>query len=292
MIRNTVKTAFLLGAIGGLLVICGGLVAGRAGTLLGLGFGLVVVSGSWWFSDRLAIRVARARRLGPDEAPGLQAMVVELARRAELRAPRMYLSSCPQPNAFATGRSPKHAVVVVTEGLLALLEPAEVRSVIAHELAHIRHRDTLLTSVAAALATGVSALANLALFSSLLGGRSRDDGPGPFGALLAALVAPVAAGLLHLALSRSREFDADRTGADIAGGGETLARALERINGYAHVVPMALAPAQASAWVVNPLGPGVAFARLFSTHPPVAERVARLRARAAHPAAGHGLLDR
>ncbi len=276
MIRNTVKTAFLLGAIGGLLVVCAGLIGGRAGVVVGLGLGMAVIGGSWWFSDRLAIRAARARSLGPHEAPGLQAMVAELAQRAALVPPRLHLSPSPQPNAFATGRSPSHAAVVVTEGLLALLEPAEIRAVLAHELSHIRHRDTLLTSVAAAVATAISAPANPAIFSARRG-RSRDVGPGPLGTLLIALVAPLAAGLLKFALSRSREFDADRAGADLADDPKALARALVRIDGYVGVVPMTLAPAQASAWVINPLGRRVDFARLFSTHPPVAERIARLQ---------------
>ncbi len=278
MIRNTVKTALFLGAIGGLLVVCGGLIGGHAGVVIGLILGVAVVGSSWWFSDRLAIHSTRARILGPHEAPALQAMVTELAERAALAPPRLYLAPSPQPNAFATGRAPSHAVVVVTEGLLALLEPAEVRAVLAHELAHIRHRDTLLTSVAAAVATTIVALASLVWLSTLLGGHNRDNGPGPVGSLLVALVAPAAAGLLQFALSRSREFDADRAGADLADDPEALARALARIDGYVDVVPMALAPAQAAAWVVNPLGRRVDFARHFSTHPPVAERIARLQA--------------
>ena len=278
MIRNTIKSAVLLGAIGSLIVVCGGLLGGHIGVLFGFGLGVTVVGSSWWFSDRLAIRAAGARVLNASEAPGLHAMVMELAQQAASRPPRLYLSRSPQPNAFATGRSPRHAAIVVTEGLMALLEPAEVRAVLAHELAHVRHRDTLLTSVAGAVATVISAFGNLALISTLIGGRNHEDGPGPLGALLVALVAPIAAGLLRLALSRSREHEADRAGADLTNDPEALARALERIGCYVEVVPMELMPAQASAWVVNPLGAGVDFALLFRTHPPLADRIARLRA--------------
>ncbi len=271
--RNTLKTVLLLGGIGALLATGGGLIGGRGGTLVGMGTGLAVAGASWWFSDRLAIRAARARRMETHEAAALEAMVCELAPRAHLPPPRLYLSPSPQPNAFTTGRSPKHAVVVVTEGLLALLEPAEVRAVLAHELAHIGRRDTLLTAVAAAVATAVSAPCR---------GRSRDESPRPLAALRGGLVAPLSACVLQLALSRRREFDADLTGADLAGDGEALACALTRIAGYVPVVPMVVTPPQAQAWVVSPLGPGVTFARLFSTHPPVTERVARLRAQAIH----------
>jgi heat shock protein HtpX len=261
-----------------LIVVCGGLLGGHVGVIIGFGLGVTVAASSWWFSDRLAIRAAGARVLEASEAAGLHAMVNELAQRAASRPPRLYVSPSPQPNAFATGRSPRHAAVVVTEGLLALLEPTEVRAVLAHELAHVRHRDTLLTSVAGAVATAISAFANLALLSKLIGGRNHEDGPGPLGAVLVALVAPVAAGLLQLALSRSREYQADRAGADLTNDPEALARALERIGCYVDVVPMELMPAQASAWVVNPLGAGVDFARLFCTHPALGDRIARLRA--------------
>ncbi len=261
------------------MAVCGGLVADRDGILVGIGLGLGFAGGSWWFSDQVAIRAARARRVRTEEARDLRAMVAALARRAGLPAPRLYWSSSPQPNVFATGRNPKHAAVIVTEGLLTLLERDEIRAVLAHELAHVRQRDTLLTSVTAVVATAVWSLACLAPLPKRLGGRSRADRPGPVGALLMAIVAPLAGGIFHLALLRSREFDADRAAADITGDSEALARALLRIDRYVTVVPMASVPAHAQAWVVSPLRPGFDFERLFSTHPSVADRVARLRAR-------------
>lgn len=277
-IGNTVKSAVILGAIGGSIVVCGGLLGGYIGVFFGLGLGATVAGSCWWFSDRLAIRAAGARVLRVHEAPGLHATMTELAQRAAIAPPRLYVSPSPQPNAFATGPSPRHAVVVVTEGLLALLESTEVRAVLAHELAHVRHRDTLLTSLAGAVATAIYALADLTLLSMLIGGRNRQRRPGTLGAVLVALIAPVAACLLKLSLSPNREYEADRIGADLTSEPAALARALERIGCYVDVVPMELVPAQASAWIVSPFGARVDFARLFSTHPPIADRIARIRA--------------
>jgi heat shock protein HtpX len=193
--------------------------------------------------------------------------------------PKLYISPEQQPNAFATGRSPKHAAVAVTEGLLQVCTWDEVRGVLAHELAHVRNRDILIGSVAAAVATGISFAANMAMWGAMFGGgRDDDDGPNPLVLLLTALLAPIAASLLQMAISRSREFEADRTGARLAGSGEPLARALEKLEAYSKRVPMNVAPAQASHFIVNPLaGRNVSFANLFRTHPSTADRVARLR---------------
>lgn len=276
--RNTMKTAVLLAAIGGLLVLVGSALGGAGGAVIGLGLGLVIVGGSYWFSDRIAVRAAGAREVSIAEAPRLHATVAELAERAGLPKPRVYVSPSAQPNAFATGRNPLHAAVAVTEGLLTQCPPDEVRGVLAHELAHIRNRDILIGSVAAAVATGISFLANMALFAGMFGGGDDEEGPSPAVALLMALLAPMAASVLQMALSRSREFEADRVGAMIAGDPEPLARALERLDRVARVTPFDIAPAQASAYIVNPLtGRTVTFARLFLTHPPVEERVERLR---------------
>ncbi|HET7720006.1 MAG TPA: M48 family metalloprotease, partial [Acidimicrobiales bacterium] len=197
MSRNTVKTFSLLAGLAGLLVIAGQVVGGTGGAVIGFTLGLVLVGGSYWFSDRIAIRAARAVPLTEADAPGLHATVAELAARARIPTPRLYLSPAAQPNAFATVRNERSAVVAVTRGLLDELSPAEVRGVLAHELAHIANRDILIGSVAAAIATGISMIANLAMWSSLLGGASEDDdSPGPIGILLAALVAPIAATLL------------------------------------------------------------------------------------------------
>lgn len=277
--RNTLKTVALLGGIGGLLVLVGTALGGAGGALVGLVLGLVIVGGSYWFSDRLAVRAAGAHEVSETEAPQLHAMVAELATAAGLPKPRVYVSPAPQPNAFATGRNPRRAAVAVTEGLLTQCPPDELRAVLAHEMAHIRNRDILIGSVAAAIATGISFAANMALWAGMFGGGDDDDGPNPAVTLLLAILAPVAATILQMALSRSREFEADRVGAEILGDPEPLARALTRIDAIAARTPLEVTPAQASAFIVNPLtGRTVQFARLFLTHPPVEERVARLRA--------------
>jgi heat shock protein HtpX len=278
---NTVKAVALLSFLAGVLVVAGTLLAGRSGLIVGLVLGLALVAGTWWFSARVAIRAAGARPLSPTEAPELTAMVAELADAAGIPRPSLYLSPSPQPNAFATGRNPSHAVVAVTQGLIELVPPDEIRGVLAHELGHVRNRDILLTSIAAALATGLSVIANMATFGMLFGGRDQEEeGPGLVATLALLLIAPLAGTLLQLALSRSREFEADRTGAELLGGnGEPLAGALIRIDAHAHAQPMEIAPSQAQAWIVNPLAGADTMTRLFSTHPPLRERVERLRRR-------------
>ena len=283
--RNTLKTVALLGGIGGLLVLVGSALGGPGGALIGLFLGLVIVGASYWFSDRMAVRAAGAHEVTEAEAPQLHAMVTELAAAAGLPKPRVYVSPAPQPNAFATGRNPAHSAVAVTEGLLTQCPPDEVRAVLAHEMAHIRNRDILIGSVAAAIATGISFVANMALFAGMFGGSDDDDGPNPAAALLLAILAPVAATILQMALSRSREFEADRVGAQIIGDPEPLARALLRLDTVAARTPLEVTPAQASAYIVNPLtGKQVQFAKLFLTHPPIEERVERLRAMRAEEA--------
>lgn len=278
--KNTAKTVLLLASIGGLAVFVGSLF-GPTGTILGLGIGLVMVGSSYWFSDKLAIRSAGARQVGPDDAPELYAVVAELVARAAIPMPRVFISPSPQPNAFATGRGPRNAAVCVTEGLLRFLDPAEVRGVLAHELGHVKHRDILIGSVAAAVATGISAIANLALFAGMFGGGGSDDDdrPNPIMLLLLSMLAPMAASILQMALSRSREFEADRAGAELCGDPRPLASALRKIEAYARRVPMDLTPTQATAYIVNPLtGRTVSFGRLFLTHPPTEDRIARLEA--------------
>ena len=273
---NTVKTAVLLAALGGLLVLVGSLF-GELGAAIGLMAGLALVGGSYWFSDRLALRAAGAVPVQPWELPEYSRVVRELCREAGLPMPRLYVTPDAQPNAFATGRSPRHAAVAVTRGLLDVLSPRELRAVLAHELAHVRNRDILLTSVAAAVATGITFLANLAGWLPLFGGADDDEEPGPLGLLVAALLAPLAATVLQLALSRSREYEADRTGAALLGDGRALAGALARIDAVARRRPMHVEPAQAGKYLVNPLtGRHIALAGLFSTHPPVEARIARL----------------
>ena len=274
---NTVKTGTLLAALGGVLVLVGSLF-GASGALVGLLAGLATVGGSYWFSDRLALRAAGAVPVQPWELPEYHRIVRELCRDAGLPMPRLYVTPDAQPNAFATGRNPRHAAVAVTRGLLDILTARELRAVLAHELGHVGNRDILLTSVAAAVATGITFLANLAGWLPLFGSSDDEDAPSPFALLVAALLAPIAATLLQLALSRSREFEADRTGAALLGDGAALASALAKIDAVARRTPMHVEPAQAGKYLVNPLtGRGVALASLFSTHPPTAERIARLR---------------
>jgi heat shock protein HtpX len=279
MSKNTMKTGVLLAALGGFFVLVGGAIGGRGGTTIGLAVAFVFVGGSYWFSDKIAVAAARGRAVTAADAPELHAMVSDLAQRADMPMPRLYVSPMEQPNAFATGRSPNKAAVCVTEGILAALPPEELRGVLAHELAHVRNRDILISSVAAAIATAIMFLARMAMFGAMFGGGDDDDGGvNPIALILMMVLAPLGAMLLQAAISRSREFEADRSGAHLLGDGEPLARALEKIDTYARRIPADVNPAQASLYIVNPLtGRKVNFAGLFSTHPPTEERIARLR---------------
>lgn len=278
---NTLKTAVLLGGLGGLMVLIGSLF-GRGGAVIGLVLGLVLVGGSYWFSDRLTIKAARAVPASEAEMPEYYRIVRELAERAGTPMPRLYVTPDRQPNAFATGRSPEHAAVAVTAGILEILTWDELRGVLAHELSHVGNRDILIGSVAAAVATGISFMANMAMWGAMFGGGGNDEDrrSNPIALLATVMLAPIAAGLLQMALSRNREFEADRAGADLIGDGEPLARALLKLEQAAKAIPMAVQPAQASKYIVNPLtGRRVHFARLFTTHPPTEQRVVRLRQR-------------
>jgi heat shock protein HtpX len=253
--------------------------------MIGLVLALVMVGGSYWFSDRLALASARARVIDESDHPEFYGMVRDLASRAGLPMPRVAVSDSEQPNAFATGRGPNNAVVCATVGLLRSLPPDEVEGVMAHELMHVRNRDILIGSVAAAVATAISSIAQMAMFATMFaGGRDDENRPNPLAILLVSLVAPIAAGLIQMAVSRSREFEADRSAAELLGSGESLARALERIETLAVRHPMQVAPAQAQAYIHNPLAEmhhkrrtGLDVSRLFSTHPATAERIRRLR---------------
>jgi heat shock protein HtpX len=278
MFKNNLKTAALLAFMGVLFLGVGSLF-GQGGLVIGLGLGIVFVGGSYWFSDKIAVRAAGAQPVTEQQAPQLYAIVRDLTRRADLPMPAVYISPAAQPNAFATGRNPEHAAVAVTQGLLQVVDEDELRGVLAHELSHVRNRDILISSVAAAVALGITFLARMAMWGAIFGGGGRDrNGGNAFGALAMMILAPIAAMLLQMSLSRSREFEADRSGAELLGTGEPLARALEKIEAYAKQVPMDVDPAHATAYIINPLtGRTANFANLFRTHPPTAERVARLR---------------
>jgi heat shock protein HtpX len=278
MSKNTFKTFVLLAAFGGLIMGIGALF-GQTGLIIGLVLALAVVGGSYWFSDKMAVAAAQAKPVTEQDAPRLYAIVRELAQRGGTPMPRVYVSPAAQPNAFATGRNPSHAVVAVTQGLLQVLDEDELRGVLAHEMSHVKNRDILIGSVAAALAMVITFVARMAMWGALFGGGGGDrDNGNVFGLIAMSILAPIAAALLQMALSRSREYEADRSGAHLLGDGEPLARALEKIEAYAKQVPMDVNPAQATAYIVNPLtGRKVNFANLFMTHPPTADRVARLR---------------
>jgi heat shock protein HtpX len=278
---NQLKTILLLGALSALLVAFGASLGPSffwGFTILALVMNLV----AYFFSDRIVLRMNGAREVSPAEAPGLHAMVGELAGRAGIPKPRVFLIDEPHANAFATGRNPAHGVVAVTRGIVSLLDERELRGVIAHELAHIANRDILVASVAAGLAAAISNLANALMWTGLLGGNRDDEDGHPAQGLLFMLLAPIGATLVQLGISRSREYLADETGARYAGDPLALASALEKLHRSAEVVPGAAAPATASLFIVNPFGAVVSgLARMFSTHPPAEERIQRLRALAA-----------
>lgn len=273
--KNTVKTFTLLALLGGLFMGIGSF-WGQGGLVIGLALGLVFVGGSYWFSDTIAIKAARAQPASEAEMPEYFRIMRELTTLAEMPMPKLYVTPEAQPNAFATGRNPDHAAVAVTAGILQALSWDELRGVLAHELSHIKNRDILIGSVAAAVALAITFVARMAMWASIFGGGDRDRNV--FGELALILLAPVAAMLLQMALSRSREYEADRTGARLIGTGEPLAAALQKLDAYAARIPADVRPEQAAAYIVNPLkGRRVQFANLFTTHPPMEDRVARLR---------------
>lgn len=281
---NQLKTILLLATLSALLVTVGGALAPKCVYLFGL-MGLIMPFISYFFSDRIVLAMNRAQEVSEAEQPRLHAMVADLATRAGLPKPRVFLVNDPQPNAFATGRNPEHGIVAVNTGLLRLLSEREVRGVIAHELAHIKNRDILIASVAAMIASVISSIANVVQWGAMFGGlgRDRDDDEGGMsgiGALALAIVAPIAATVIQLAISRSREYVADETGGRISGDPEGLAMALERLHmGVEHIPSVTAQPATASLNIDNPFA-GRGLMSIFSTHPPMVERVARLREQA------------
>jgi heat shock protein HtpX len=275
--KNMAKTAVLLAGIGGILMLIGGMLGGQTGIVIGLGLGLAFVGFSYWKSDKLAIRAARAVPADEAQMPEYYAIVRELTQKAGMPMPKLYVSPERQPNAFATGRSPDHAAVAVTAGILQVLTWDELRGVLAHELAHVRNRDILISSIAAAVAMGITFIANMLQWAAIFGGGRDDDEGSPIAMFAMALLAPLAAGILQAALSRTREFEADASGKELLGTGEPLASALQKIEAYANKVPMDIDPAHAQAFIINPLtGRTMRFVNLFRSHPPTEDRIARL----------------
>ena len=270
------RTCLAIAGLTGLLIAIGALIGGGA-LYLFVALAVLMNVAGYWFSDKLALKASRAKPVEPGTLPELEAIVQELAQRAEVPTPRLYLVQSEQPNAFATGRNPQHAAVAVTQGLLQQLPPDQLKGVLAHEFAHIKNRDLLVSSIAAMVAGSISAIANVLQFSLLFGGDDEDSGPlGLIGTLATIVLAPLAAALLQLAVSRQREYLADATGAQLLGRAAPLADALETLERGAQAVPMAVNPATASLYAVNPL-PRRGVATLFMTHPPLAERIRRLR---------------
>jgi heat shock protein HtpX len=279
--NNTLKTTALLGLLTGLLILIGGYFGGTQGMWIAFVMAFLMNFGAYWFSDRIVLAMYGAQAVSEADAPELYRIVRGLAQRARMPMPRLYIIPAETPNAFATGRNPEHAAVAATEGILRILNEEELEGVLAHELSHVRNRDTLISTVAATLAGVVVMLARMAMWMPFLGGGGRDDddrgGGGALGFLFLAILAPIAATLIQLAISRSREFQADETGARLTHKPYALASALQKLEVGAQRLPMNANPATSHLFIVNPLRGDVLF-KLFSTHPPIAERIARLRA--------------
>ena len=278
---NTMKTFILMAALTALFMFAGRALGGQSGMAFALLMALGMNFFAFWYSDRLALTMSRAREVSYEQAPQLHAMIERLASNAGLPKPRVYVMPGQTPNAFATGRNPEHAALAVTEGLLQLLQPDELEGVIGHELGHIKNRDILISSMAAVMAGAISYLATMAQWAMIFGGGGNDDkGRSNLVSLLVMMiVAPLAAVIIQMAISRSREYLADGTGAKICGHPISLANALQRLEEYNRRLPMKVNPATAQMYIVNPLAGGT-MASLFSTHPPIQERIKRLRAMA------------
>ncbi len=273
---NTFKTFILMAALTALFMVGGQAMAGRQGVIIALVMALGLNFFAYWNSDKMALAMNKAREVQQHEAPELFRIVAALAQRAGLPMPRIYIIDSPTPNAFATGRNPEHAAVAVTRGIMEVLNQSELEGVLAHELAHIKNRDILISSIAAVMAGAISYLATMAQWAMIFGGgRDDEDGGNPIAALVMMIVAPLAATLIQLAISRSREYIADATGAKICGHPKALASALQKLANYNKQMPMQVNPASAQMYIVNPLSAG-SLAGLFSTHPPMEERIRRL----------------
>ena len=277
---NVLRTTVLLAALTALFLVIGGAIGGNQGLFVAFVFALLMNFASYWFSDKIVLSMYGAREVSLNEAPDLYRLVQRLAQRAGIPMPRVYIIPSDAPNAFATGRNPQHGAVAVTEGILRMLDTDELAGVLAHELGHIRNRDTLIMTVAATLAGAITMLAHMAQWGAIFGFGRRDEedsgGGGILGLLFMAILAPIAATLIQLAISRSREYFADSTGAAVAGSPSGLARALEKLHYASQRLPLDANPATAHLFIVNPLTGG-SLVNLFSTHPPIEERIRRLR---------------
>ncbi len=272
---NTMKTFMLMAGLTALLIVIGNALGGQSGMMIALGIALLMNFGSYWFSDKIVLKMYNAQEASPSS--DLYAMVRTLANKAGLPMPKVYIIPGEQANAFATGRNPEHAAVAVTEGIMRILNRNELAGVIGHELAHIKNRDILIGTIAATIAGAISMIANIAQFSMLFGGRSDDEeGQNPIATLAMIIIAPIAAMLIQMAVSRSREYLADEVGAQIAGDPRALSNALRKLHMSAEQIPMAATPATAHMFIVSPLTAGSAIMNLFSTHPPMEKRVERL----------------
>jgi heat shock protein HtpX len=279
---NTMKTGLFLAVLTGMFVAFGGLIGGQFGMMIAFALAVAINMGAWWFSDKLALRMSGAVEVSPEEAPELHRMVEDLSQRAGIPKPRVYMMESETPNAFATGRSPAKGAVAVTTGIARILTKDELAGVVAHELAHIKNRDTLISSIAATFAGAISMIADMAFWSAIFSGFSGDDEGGGLGDIvggfLMMIIAPIAALIIQMAISRSREYLADAGGAKILGDPLPLASALEKLEWAAGRIPMETNPAASPLYIVNPLSGGQGMLNLFRTHPPTEERIARLRA--------------
>ena len=281
---SQIKTVLLLGLLSGIIIVLGGLLGGRTGIIIAFGMALIMNVGSYWYSDKIVLSMYRARELAPEEAPYLHRIVEELSHNAGIPKPRVCVVPEEAPNAFATGRNPENAVVAVTEGLMHLLPPEELRGVVAHEIGHIVNRDILIQTIAGVMASAIVTMANIFQFTAIFGGNRDSEGNGvnPIAALVMALLAPMAAGLVQMAISRSREYLADDTGAELCGQPLALAGALAKLGAASGRIPMREGnPSTEQMFIVSPMFAHGSMANLFSTHPPLEERIRRLQAMAA-----------
>ncbi len=277
---NTIKTTLLLGLLTGLIMGFGNYLGGTQGLVIAFGFAALMNFGSFWFSDKIVLKMYRAQPVDMQQAPQLYGIVHDLVTRNQMPMPKLYIIPGESPNAFATGRNPENAAVAVTEGLLRLMRPEELEGVLAHELAHVKNRDTLISTVAATMAGAIMIMANMLRWAAIFGGVQRDErGGGMAQLLIMTIIAPIAAMMIQFAISRSREFQADSTGARLARNSLGLASALEKLGHASKRIPMRAQPQTAHLFIVNPLS-GSGMARLFTTHPPLEERIERLRAMA------------